>query len=263
MRPRQARAFTLIELLVVISIIALLISILLPALTGARHTARRIQCSTNVRQLNQAYINYAIDNKDRLAGGDVRDPTASPWYAPWVLPGNYGPSNDATLNYKAIRGGLLYPYLNTPRSYHCPEDTGTHYQSYAINIFMNGEWLRNPTSAEAMRSATRLSQVRASTKTMVFLEEADYRTDPNIYDTSVNTYNMGSWMNNTTGDSWIDIPALFHLRGTVFSFADGHAVYHLWNDPNTLKNFSTYKQNFAGGGNDLKWVQARLDPTVP
>ena len=60
---KSNHAFTLIELLVVISIVALLISILLPALGKARKAARIMQCLTHTRQQMTSYSMYAIDNK--------------------------------------------------------------------------------------------------------------------------------------------------------------------------------------------------------
>lgn len=81
--PRTARntkAFTLIELLVVISIIALLIAILLPALGAARARAKDLTCKTNIRGLGQAYHTLLTDGKgtflayDTLLPGDWNNP---------------------------------------------------------------------------------------------------------------------------------------------------------------------------------------------
>ncbi len=61
------RAFTLVELLVVLTIIALLVGILLPALGQARRASRASLCRTNLKQFGVAFANYASDYSDRIA----------------------------------------------------------------------------------------------------------------------------------------------------------------------------------------------------
>jgi len=80
---RRRSAFTLVELLVVIGIIALLISVLLPALNKAKQQANLIDCESRLRQMGQAMGIYVAENNGFLPYGDIRyDPTGTtPWLA--------------------------------------------------------------------------------------------------------------------------------------------------------------------------------------
>jgi len=71
---RTHRAFTLIELLVVVAIIALLLSILTPALNKVKEAGRKVVCNSNVRQLGMAYTMYAEQYGGRFVPVEIWDP---------------------------------------------------------------------------------------------------------------------------------------------------------------------------------------------
>jgi len=103
----RRHGFTLIELLVVVAIIALLISILVPSLAGARNSAKAAVCKSNLHQLGIANQYYMQDNRDQLAyirGTKSGDAETTPYY-----------QYDQIFNY--------WPYIKNMKVYVCPAAT--------------------------------------------------------------------------------------------------------------------------------------------
>jgi prepilin-type N-terminal cleavage/methylation domain-containing protein/prepilin-type processing-associated H-X9-DG protein len=166
---KTQRAFTLIELLVVIAIVAVLASLLLPALARSKDSARRIQCVNNIRQLGFAALMYWEDNAGQTFayrgaytnGGDIF------WFG-WLERGSEGErAFDVTQ-------GALHPYLRTRGLAICPslnyisdrfklKATGVAY-GYGVN--------RNLTAP----TLTRIDRITRPVDTVVFADAAQVNT---------------------------------------------------------------------------------------
>ncbi len=258
---RKKNGFTLIELLVVISIIALLIAILMPALNKAREQASGTVCLANQKSLMLAYIMYADENDGRVVGGYASESATSnlacnyQWaYYPQDDAGNpadvYQGGIIPTLQYRinGLEKGELWKYLKTHEVYHCPGDSrdrkGAKVGGGGASVDMDYFYMYRSYSLpdclsalpDAQIAATpyfwlenpirKLTQVRNPSRRYSFVEDAFAASVQ--YTFNAGGWSFAPWPNGVHDEKWWDPPAGFHNNAATYSFFDGHAEMHSW-----------------------------------
>ena len=235
---RRIKAFTLIELLVVVAIIALLLSIIVPAVRMAKRKAGAAVCLTNVKNFSLAWYAYQGENDGKLMNPD---PGPNSWVDhPFREDGTYcdawavSPPVTDEDEKRGIARGLMYTWgsIDNFDVYHCPvdmrrskRDQTSILRSYAIAACLG-------------KSIRKFHEITQPAIRYNFVEEADGRN-----------FNEGTWDFYTSKDPkgrgfafWRDPISVSHGFGSVLGFCDGHAEVHQWVDPQTRLRLTYYME---------------------
>lgn len=258
---RPDRAFALRDLLVGLGCLGFLILLQFSANGHLNSSSRLAQCLANHQQLGLAWLLYAQDNQTRLVPNpDIATAGKSfpSWAGGWL---DFTSNNKDNTNLDYLMkpgapaspyGGLLGPMVKNAAIFHCPSDDTTviegsfrypRARSVSMNNYMNGFRYNVATGVSTLNTFSKvpftsfrdLSDFTRQTPASAFVfidEHPDSINDP-VFSMDLSK-NLGPG-DVLTPDTYIliDYPAGWHNLGAVLSFADGHAEYWRWQNPQT------------------------------
>ncbi len=247
------RGFTITELLVVMVIIAVLASLLFPALNRAKGRTQSIACLNNLKQLQFAWHMYVDDNDGQLPANNADYGGKSGSGISWC-PGNA--RTDVTT--ENIQRGLLFPYLRATDVYHCPGDKAKaetidgeklnidRTRSYSMSGSINSD-----SAGQTIPTFKRFSDMINPPPHMVFVF-LDVN-EQSISDGRFELYPESPKFEQV----WVNMPSDRHNMGGNLSFADAHVEHWNWAAPKRYKSSKQSPSSYADQ-RDLQRMQNGL-----
>lgn len=231
----KQRAFTLIELLVSISIIALLISILLPAMNKSRQISRSTACLANLHSLGQAVQMYADNNDGRLPavgfahGGSVDEANA------WINTVSQEIGSEKVCRCPADES----PYWIK----HLPGTTQLRRLSYATNYYTVGTL----EGREEFNNATRITRPSTTIFWAELAETGDFAVADHVH--------PETWFANPLPLASREVQIKRHQTRANYGFVDGHAEPERFEETYTIDLLHSSFPN-------LSWIHNKYDPKI-